>query len=160
VNKDVTKYRCNPVGVLFFSALMVILPGCSSAPPAGLGIGPDGALASCPDSPNCVSSFASQKDRTHYIAPLSVNKKGWEVLQQIVDAEPRFKIVKKTGTYLHVEATTRLLHFVDDLEFLYQPARLMIQVRSASRVGYSDFGKNRSRVEALRKELGARGVLR
>jgi uncharacterized protein (DUF1499 family) len=45
------------------------------------------------------------------------------------------------------------LRFVDDVEFLLVPAERVIHVRSASRVGYSDLGTNRKRVEALRAKF-------
>lgn len=145
---------------LFIVAALFSLSACTSTPPANLGMQADGKLASCPDSPNCVSSFASQSDTTHYIPPIKVSAGGWSMLQKVVAAKPRFRIARKTEDYLHVEATTRILHFVDDLEFLYQPSKMLVQLRSASRVGYSDFGKNRSRIEKLRAELKARGGLR
>ena len=43
--------------------------------------------------------------------------------------------------------------FVDDSEFLLDRERLVIQVRSASRLGYSDLGKNRSRIEEIREQF-------
>jgi uncharacterized protein (DUF1499 family) len=63
------------------------------------------------------------------------------------------KIVRDDGNYLHVEARTPFLRFADDLELLIEPGRGLVQVRSASRIGVSDLGANRRRVEALRTEL-------
>lgn len=60
---------------------------------------------------------------------------------------------------MHVEATTWIFRFVDDLEFLYQPTKGVIQLRSASRIGYSDLGKNRRRLEGLRDALRQSGAL-
>lgn len=88
-----------------------------------------------------------------------MNERGWATLQAYLKKEPQFKIVAHKGNYIHAEATTRIMHFVDDVEFLYQPSQHLIQVRSASRIGYSDFGKNRSRIQHLRKVLGSKGVL-
>jgi uncharacterized protein (DUF1499 family) len=62
----------------------------------------------------------------------------------------RTRIVERRAGYLHAEVTTALLHFTDDVEFLADEAAGVIHVRSAARVGWSDLGTNRRRVEALR----------
>ena len=62
------------------------------------------------------------------------------------------KIIKKDSNYLHVEFKTKIMGFVDDVEF-YFPEEKLIQIRSASRIGRSDFGVNRKRMESIRKEL-------
>lgn len=69
------------------------------------------------------------------------------------------KIASEKGDYMHVEATTLIFRFVDDLEFLYQPNQGLIQLRSASRIGYSDLGKNRRRLEGMRNQLRQAGAL-
>jgi uncharacterized protein (DUF1499 family) len=73
---------------------------------------------------------------------------------------PRTRIVTDAEGYLHAECRSALLGFVDDLELHLRPADAQIAVRSASRLGYSDMGVNRRRVEALRAALAARGVIR
>jgi uncharacterized protein (DUF1499 family) len=60
-------------------------------------------------------------------------------------------VVAATPTYLHAEARSLIFRFVDDVEFLIDPGQRRIQVRSASRIGYSDFGVNRRRVERIRQ---------
>ena len=68
---------------------------------------------------------------------------------------PRASLVTATDDYLHAVCRTRL-GFTDDLECqLCRPAGV-IHVRSASRLGYYDFGANRTRVEALRRALGGK----
>lgn len=57
------------------------------------------------------------------------------------------------GLFLQCVATTPIMGFRDDVQLLYQPDALLIQVRSSSRMGFSDMGANRQRVEALRREL-------
>jgi uncharacterized protein (DUF1499 family) len=74
----------------------------------------------------------------------------WLRLEKIVAALPRTRITHKTEHYLRAEATSRLLGFVDDVEFLLYPTANVIHVRSASRLGYSDFGVNRQRIEQIR----------
>jgi uncharacterized protein (DUF1499 family) len=67
---------------------------------------------------------------------------------------PRTTIIESTDSYLYAEFASQLLGFVDDVEFYLDPAESVIQVRSASRLGQSDLGVNRQRVEAIRQELG------
>lgn len=109
-------------------------------------------LAPCPSSPNCVSSESI--DKTHEIAPFPVitsAKESIDRLSRIVEEMPRTQIIEKTPDYLHAEFESWIFHFVDDVEFLYDPNKEVIQVRSASRVGYGDLGVNRKRVETIRK---------
>jgi uncharacterized protein (DUF1499 family) len=63
------------------------------------------------------------------------------------------KIVKKEPGYLYAQFTTRLMKYVDDAEFWFDPAAGVIQVRSASRLGSSDLGVNRKRIEFIRQKL-------
>ena len=62
----------------------------------------------------------------------------------------RTRILTKEEDYIRVEYTSRLFRFVDDVEF-YFPEEPVIHVRSASRLGYSDLGANRRRVERIRE---------
>jgi uncharacterized protein (DUF1499 family) len=64
---------------------------------------------------------------------------------------PRTEIIAHTDTYLHATATTLIMRYTDDLEFLIDDSNKRIEVRSLSRIGYSDLGTNRKRVEALRE---------
>lgn len=138
---------------------LLMLQGCSTTAPSNLGVQSDGALLPCPSSPNCVSSFAPRTDTSHFIAPYHVNAEGWGALRKIISNSPRMKVVTAGKDYMHVEATTLIFRFVDDLEFLYQPDKGLIQLRSASRVGYSDLGKNRRRLENMRNTLRQAGAL-
>lgn len=118
-------------------------------------LGPvDGRLRDCPDSPNCVCSF--QSDPVHGIEPLRVAgdaATAWQRLLEAIEQQPLTRIVTRSDQYLHVEFTTPWLRFVDDVEFLRDDAAGVIHVRSASRVGRSDLGVNRRRVESLRAAL-------
>lgn len=108
----------------------------------------EGGLAACPSPPNCVCSTVP--DEGHGIEAFTGSGDAIERLAVIVKALPRTRIVKQTETYLHVEFRSELLRFVDDVEFLYDEANGIVHVRSASRVGYSDRGVNRARVEQIR----------
>ncbi len=116
----------------------------------------DGKLAACPNSPNCVSSQAS--DVEHSIQPLTY-KSSPEVafanLKKVVEAQERAKIISDRSDYLYVEFSSKLMGFVDDVEFYLNPAKNVIEVRSASRLGDSDLGVNRQRVMAIASQLQA-----
>jgi uncharacterized protein (DUF1499 family) len=64
-------------------------------------------------------------------------------------------VVKSDSDYLYAQFTTRFMKFVDDVEFWFDPAHSVIQLRSASRVGRRDLGVNRKRIEAVRAALAA-----
>ena len=121
----------------------------------------DGRLAVCPASPNCVSSDAT--DGAHAVAPLQLivlPQDGWRAVRTVLDSLPRTKIVSSTDDYLHAECSSAVFGFVDDLELHLRPAQNAIAVRSASRLGHSDFGVNRKRVESLRTLLKEQGAIR
>ena len=77
-------------------------------------------------------------------------------LRQILESMHRVRITEATSTYIHAEFTSLVFRFVDDLELLLDSEAGVIHVRSASRVGRSDLGANRRRVEDLRRRLGGR----
>jgi uncharacterized protein (DUF1499 family) len=117
--------------------------------PANIGIH-DGKLAPCPPSPNCVSSFS--KDAEHFIAPLpykSAPKDAIVTLKKVILSFERSKIISETPNYLSAEFSTVLMGFVDDVEFLIDDTAQVIQTRSASRLGESDLGLNRQRLNAI-----------
>jgi len=128
-------------------ALLPFLSACAGEPPQDIGVR-DGRLIACPESPNCVSSYESSEE--HAIAALDGNL---NQVQQILVAMDGANIVEQSNNYLYAEFTSSLMGYVDDVEFLYDAASNTTQVRSASRVGYSDMGANRSRIEAIRMQL-------
>lgn len=83
----------------------------------------------------------------------------WGAIQAILGRMPRSTVVKATDRYLHVTFKSRLFRFVDDLELKLDPQSGVIAIRSASRVGYFDLGANRRRVESIRKQLTADGLV-
>jgi uncharacterized protein (DUF1499 family) len=108
-------------------------------------------LPPCPSSPNCVSTEAS--DERHAILPFRYRKsraEAKELLKAVIRSMARTKIVEEDGVYLHVEFTSLLLRFVDDVEFVFDDETKTIHFRSASRTGYGDFGVNRKRMEDIR----------
>ncbi|HUI44661.1 MAG TPA: DUF1499 domain-containing protein [Nitrospirota bacterium] len=137
------------VSVLGLAASLFLL-GCSGALPANLGVR-DGWLAPCPETPNCVSSQST--DREHAIEPLSYSTSKGEALadlKKIIGQMKRARIIEERDGYIHAEFTSAIWRFVDDVEFFVDESAHVIQVRSASRLGKSDFGVNRKRIEAIR----------
>lgn len=137
----------------------IILISCAGNRPANLGASETG-LAPCPSSPNCVSSDA--RDKAHQVPAFDLivpPAEAWPVARELVSELPRTRIVHEQPGYLHAECSS-LLGFVDDLELDLRPVEGIIAVRSASRLGYWDFGVNRRRLEALRNSLIEREIVR
>ena len=111
-------------------------------------------LDPCPKTPNCVSSL-EPKDK-HYVQPLRYTGKkelAYQKLVELIESDPRARIVAKEPNYLKVEFKSAIFGFVDDAEFLFSSNQSKIEVRSASRVGYYDFGVNRRRIEQIRESF-------
>ena len=138
--------------VLLIPLLVVIafaVMSVSSRPPKTLGVR-DGRLAACPDSPNCVSTQANRESQQMDSIPLTIDSAdAIGTLRKIVSAMPRTQIVTAEDNYLHVEFTSALFRFVDDVEFFVDRDQRVIHFRSASRVGHSDFGVNRQRMQVI-----------
>ena len=154
-----TIFRLFTIGAVLLMATLPLL-SCTDKNPANLGI-TDSELTPCPSSPNCVSS--DDPDNAHKIPPFQFDgppTEVWKVVRELVSELPRTRIVNETSDYLHAECRSALFGFVDDLELHLRPTEKIIAIRSASRLGYSDLGVNRRRVEALRDSLISREVLR
>jgi uncharacterized protein (DUF1499 family) len=144
------------IGTVLAATFLVFFTGCAVKVSGYAGLH-DGKLSECPDSPNCVSSQTAKKD--HAVDPLSYSgsySEAKQTLLSIISSLPRTKIIADNDRYVHVTFTSRLMRFVDDVEFLFDETNKQIHVRSASRVGYSDMGVNRKRVEDLRKRFNER----
>ena len=111
-----------------------------------------GQLRPCPPRPNCVCSEAGTPDAQQRIEPLRLQgrdpEEAWAALQRAVAAAGG-EAVAVRADYLAATFRTPLLGFVDDLEARLDTDRGLIHLRSASRVGHSDLGANRARVERL-----------
>ena len=137
--------------VMIMSIVSSLLAACAGERPGNLGVR-DNRLSACPSSPNCVSSQAS--DEEHRIAPLLFHgdpDSAFARLKQLLAKHNDTAVIDESPGYLRVELRTTL--FVDDGEFLLDRKGKVIHVRSASRLGYSDLGKNRSRMEEIRREF-------
>jgi uncharacterized protein (DUF1499 family) len=138
-------------GIILMTIGLLGVLGCAGKRPDNLGA-KEGLLAACPVSPNCVSSQA--EDEKHRISPFVFQgdpDKAFAVLKQTLGRRKDVTVTGELPGYLRVELRTVL--FVDDGEFLLDRIGKLIQVRSASRIGYSDLGKNRSRMEDIRGQF-------
>ena len=111
-------------------------------------------LSPCPDSPNCVSS--RNTDPARFIEPLRYTGNLSDARQKLIELledSKRIRLIRVETDYIHAEFRTAIFRFVDDVEFLFLPDKNVIHVKSASRSGYYDFGKNRRRVERIRSTL-------
>jgi uncharacterized protein (DUF1499 family) len=144
------------IGVLVI-ALLILVPiiglyvlSLTAGRPDNLG--PQaGKLAPCPATPNCVSSQA--EDEEHRAEPLrftGTSGEAWARLVRAVTGMPRVTVVTADDHYLHAEFRSAFFRFTDDVEFLLDADDQVIHFRSASRVGHSDLGVNRRRIEAIR----------
>lgn len=127
----------------------------AGTPPANLGVH-SGLLAPCPSTPNCVNSQSS--DTEHQIEPLSYNSSPQAAiadLQTVIQSFRRVKAIAQTDNYRLLEFTIPVVGFVDDVEFLLDQDAKVIHVRSASRLGESDLGVNRRRIETIRAKFQA-----
>lgn len=114
----------------------------------------------CPDTPNCVSSIT--KNPKHRIEPFKLKKDSitsWNAVRQTVGSLTRTKIISTDKTDIHAECRSMVFRFVDDLTLHLTPSNGIIHIRSASRLGYSDLGVNRRRVENLRKNLQHKDII-
>lgn len=119
--------------------------------PKTLGIH-NGELYRPSSKPNSVCSHAQGGYAA--IAPLAISgdaADAWARLRGIVEGEA--EIIESNDHYLYAEYTTPLMGYVDDVEFLLDAEHGVIHLRSASRLGYSDMGANRKRIEAIRKRF-------
>ena len=118
--------------------------------PKNIGID-NGKLAACPNKPNCVCSQDTRP--SHKIEPLAASAINMENVKATVSSMQGTKIIFSDSHYLHAECKSKILGFIDDLEIFWDEEGKVFHVRSASRLGYSDLGANRKRIENLRKRL-------
>ena len=111
----------------------------------------NGKLKDCPGTPNCVSTQSA--DEMHLIEPIKFEgtlENAKEKIIKIIESLPRTKIIKEDHNYIHATFTSKIMKFVDDVEFYFDAENALIHFRSASRVGISDMGVNRKRMEEIR----------
>jgi len=133
----------------FFSTPQLILAGV----PDNLGL-KNQLLPPCPGTPNCVSS--QENNSQHRIQPIIFEgslELAKEKLYRVINSMRGSRIITQDVLYWHVEFTTQLLRFIDDVEFYFDESQSLVHLRSASRQGYWDLGVNRRRVETIRSRF-------
>ncbi|MEM6752744.1 MAG: DUF1499 domain-containing protein [Cyanobacteria bacterium P01_C01_bin.38] len=138
-----------------FSFICVIFLSLTSLiifPQSTLAVGiTENHLTACPTSPNCVVS--QNGDEKHAIEPIPYHvdrDKAKETLLKVLTVVPRTEVVEETDNYIHALSKSRIFKFTDDVEFYFPTDENVIHVRSASRVGESDLGVNKRRIEQIR----------
>lgn len=153
------------IGLLLGVAAVLLaarLGAFAGTPPTDLGVR-DGRLKQPSTTPNSVSSQADlwpghPQQRYARIAPLPLRGDGAATMARllaVIEGMEGARLVERRPDYLYVQFTTRLMRYVDDAEFWLDPVAGAVQVRSASRLGRSDLGVNRKRVEAIRARLAS-----
>jgi uncharacterized protein (DUF1499 family) len=116
--------------------------------PGNLGV-KDGKLAACPGTPNCVNSQSDDaQSKIDALPGVSIAE-----LKKVVTAMTGATVIEENENYLYAEFKSKLMGYVDDVEFYLDSNANCVQVRSASRLGKSDLGVNRKRVEEIRSKL-------
>ena len=132
---------------------LVLLAACSAERTEDFGL-ISNRLSPCPSSPNCVSTLGG--DAAKSMTPLIFQISSWDVqkeIRKVIEALAGTRIVREEPGYIHVEFTSKVFRFVDDVEFAIDEGTKRIDFRSASRVGYYDFGANRKRMEGICRRL-------
>lgn len=109
-------------------------------------------LSACPGKPNCVCS-EYPADSAAYVEPIVLpasQEKAWPVLKRLI-IDQGGHIETETGNYLSAVFTSKFFRFIDDFEIRLDVDQGVVHVRSASRVGRSDLGANRQRVEVIKR---------
>ena len=130
-------------------ATLFIFFGCSGHPPENLG-DRRSALSPCPDRPNCVST--KSRVARHAMQPLpfkGTRNESRDRILGVIQGMTGSSIMSASDDYIHVQFKTRIWRFVDDVEFYFDDDARLIHFRSASRIGYYDFGKNRRRMKRI-----------
>ena len=134
------------IGILFTIILIILIIIYLNNKVPNLGV-KDGQLKDLPTSPNAVSS--QTKDSKRYVDPLVLQSNSYDILINILNELDEVKIVKKNPNYIHAVFSTRI-GFKDDVEFYFDEDNKVIHFRSASRLGYSDMGKNKERYKKIK----------
>lgn len=130
--------------------LTIIVFGCTSAPEQP---GTNAVLPPCGMLPNCVNSDSGIGGSA--IAPLQATVDQWQALKRWLAQQDDWTITAETADFVQAVVKTPLMQFRDDVQLSFKQQAGDIQVRSSSRLGISDMGANRRRIESLRAHLAS-----
>lgn len=110
-------------------------------------------IVPCKSKPNCVSSLNHEK--RHHVEPLRYGKfeTAKAKLLDILKSFKRIRIASEHENYIRIEFASFIFRFIDDVEFYFDDKEKLIHLKSASRIGYSDLGANRRRIEKIRRKF-------
>lgn len=129
-------------------AAMLLLAGCTSSPGK---LQTRQVLPECGWLPNCINSQSGRGAQAS--EPITANAEQWQQLKGWIAQQEDWEITVDDGNFIQAIVKTPLMRFLDDIQLLFLPDEQLIQVRSSSRLGFSDMGTNASRVETLRDQL-------
>lgn len=111
----------------------------------------DGKLLACPKTPNCVST--NHRDLNRLMMPVEYKGLSLDeakaILFDVLKTLPKTEVIKDEGSYVHAKAKTVVFEYIQDVEFLFEDEAKELHFRSASRVGYTDFGSNKRRMQSV-----------
>ncbi|MBX0357273.1 DUF1499 domain-containing protein [Halobacillus sp. Nhm2S1] len=121
----------------------------------------NGRLSDCPKSPNCVSTQAEQEEKKMTALAFSKDLETTKsVIKEVLSEMERTAVETENENYIHAVVESKWMKFKDDVEFYFDQEEEVVHFRSASRVGYSDFGVNKKRMkdfsehyESMRREI-------
>lgn len=145
----------SPVSWLVATAAACAMTGCG-APSHFTKPQSPGSFTACAPAPHCVSSQASPGSFQH-VEPFRFSGSAdaaHRALLQMLRNDKQATVKKDDGDFVHATFQTTI-GFVDDVTFLIKPEQHFIDVKSSSRIGFSDLGVNNRRVERLRKQFEA-----
>ena len=137
---------------IFIKNLIVLIclisVSCVGKPPTTIG-----SFTDCPEKPNCVSTKNTHSktyiDPIKYVVSKDEAKKLlFMTLESFVDS----RVINEKDNFIYIEFVSEIFGFVDDVEFYFNKPGI-IEFRSASRIGYSDLGVNRNRMESIRNKF-------
>jgi uncharacterized protein (DUF1499 family) len=144
------RFRLRLLFLPMIAMAMLIGMNLMATRPKNLGV-TNGRLFPLPETANCVSTQAATESQQ--MEPIRFHGSGEDAMKKlisVVEAQSRMTIISQRDNYLYAEARSLIFRFVDDVEFLVEDETNFIQFRSASRVGYSDLGTNRRRMERIK----------
>lgn len=140
--------------VVLFWGVRALIPQISPRP-TNLGVR-DGQLVACPDTLNCVSTQADQSQAQMPPIPYTGTVAEAKTrLLRVLGAMPKATVITNEPDYVYAEFRSSLWEFIDDVEFYFDDTAKVIHFRSASRLGRSDFGVNRQRMETITQRFNA-----
>lgn len=135
------------------TSIIILMSSCGRTMPEGLGLN-DNKLTECPDSPNCVSTQSKKEEAKMEPIRYTINDEtAYKLLLQVIEGNKLANVVTKTNNYIHAAYHTKSKIFIDDVEFYIDADANLIHFRSASRVGHSDLGANRKRMDIIKNEF-------